>query len=222
MSKIAMPIRTYVHGLQRQPPHQELSKGGATPEGARAGGEGGGAATGGLGLRGREASSTTTVTGTNSPIPTPIKAKPLIGYLAGYSPSVVHSLKLGFKEGFQLQNQGDRLFREAPNLESAIERPEILRQKIRKEVRAGRIAGPFQHVPFTNLQVSPLGLVPKQVENEFRLIHHLSFPAGTSINDGIDPQDTYVSYQSIDDAIRCVTKAGKQALMACVTNGLFH
>ena len=126
----------------------------------------------------------------------------------------MHSLKLGFKEGFRLQYQGDRLFREAPNLKSAIERPEILRQKIRKEVRAGRIAGPFQHVPFTNLQVSPLGLVPKKVENQFRLIHHLSFPAGTSINDGIDPQATYVSYQSIDDAIRCVTKAGKQALMA--------
>ena len=32
--------------------------------------------------------------------------------------------------------------------------------KITKDVLAGRVAGPFQSPPFTNIQISPLGLVP--------------------------------------------------------------
>lgn len=40
----------------------------------------------------------------------------------------------------------------------------ILQQKIDLEVQKGRAAGPFSTstLPFRNLQISPLGLVPKQ------------------------------------------------------------
>jgi hypothetical protein len=46
--------------------------------------------------------------------------------------------------------------------------------------------------------------VPKKVPGEFRLIHHLSFPRGASINDGISPEHTTVSYSRVDDAIAII------------------
>ena len=65
-------------------------------------------------------------------------------------------------------------------------------------MQAHRIAGPFKAPPFPTFWVSPLGL-------EFRLIHHLSFPPGTSANDGILPEHATLTYSRVDDAI-CLTK----------------
>ena len=124
------------------------------------------------------------------------------------------ALRRGFTQGFSLQYRGYRFFRDANNLKSAEDRPDVLTQKIAKEVAAGRIAGPFAVPPFPNLQVSPLGLEPKKEPDSFRVIHHLSFPNGNSINDGIAAHDTYVHYQNIDDAIRCIKRFGVAALMS--------
>ncbi|XP_041428581.1 uncharacterized protein LOC121396972 [Xenopus laevis] len=46
------------------------------------------------------------------------------------------------------------------------------------------------------------------------MIHHLSFPAGNSVNDGIDPELCTVSYASFDQAIEIIKKCGKGALLA--------
>ena len=150
----------------------------------------------------------------SNPMPTPIRANSLLAYLSGYTSSVVTALRRGFTQGFRLQYRGYRFFRDANNLKSAEDRPDVLTQKIAKEVAAGRIAGPFALPPFPNLQVSPLGLVPKKEPDSFRVIHHLSFPNGNSINDGIAAHDTYVHYQNIDDAIRCIKRFGVAALMS--------
>ena len=62
--------------------------------------------------------------------------------------------------------------------------------------------------------MSPLGVVPKKQPNEYRIIHHLSFPEGTSINDGIDSAYMTVSYASIATALELVKDVGKGAHMA--------
>ena len=54
--------------------------------------------------------------------------------------------------------------------------------------------------PTVNFVCSPTGLVPKKVEGEFRLIHHLSYPKGTSVNDGIPDYLSTVSYATVDTA----------------------
>lgn len=90
----------------------------------------------------------------------------------------------------------------------------VVRQKISKEVQAGRVVGPFASLPLPNLQVSPLGLVPKKVPGEFRLIHHLSFPEGSSVNDRIPAELCSVRYTSVDQAVSMVRSCGKGALMA--------
>ena len=55
---------------------------------------------------------------------------------------------------------------------------------------AGRIAGSFHAIPFHPFRVFHLRLVPKKIPGEYVLIHHLSFPRGSSVKDGIRPEDT--------------------------------
>ena len=43
---------------------------------------------------------------------------------------------------------------------------------------------------------------------EFRLIHHLSYPHGSSVNDGIHYEHSTVSYSTIDDAIKLIKQLG--------------
>ncbi|KAM3920262.1 uncharacterized protein RB166_014650 [Leptodactylus fuscus] len=74
--------------------------------------------------------------------------------------------------------------------------------------------GPFSVPPFPNLRVSPLGVVPKKEVGKFRLIHHLSFPKGSSVNDGIPQEEASVSYVSFDRAVDLVRRAGHGALLA--------
>ncbi|XP_069133139.1 uncharacterized protein [Argopecten irradians] len=151
---------------------------------------------------------------TNSNLPTPINVPTFLESLTGYSDNEFHFLRVGFTEGFSLQYQGPREYRFSKNLKSALDNIAVLKQKIECELSLGRVQGPFELPPFPNLQISPLGLVPKREPNEYRVIHHLSYPLGSSINDGIDPEDATVSYQSIDDAMSLIKRFGSGALMA--------
>ena len=63
-------------------------------------------------------------------------------------------------------------------------------------------------------RVSPLGVVPKKTLGEYRLIHHLSFPKGSSVNDGISSEHRSVKYATIDKAIEFIKKAGQGCFMA--------
>lgn len=62
------------------------------------------------------------------------------------------------------------------NLKSVDINKDIIQSKLFKELKDGTIAGPFPHPPFENFCLSPLGLVPRKVPGELRLIHHLSCP----------------------------------------------
>ena len=66
-----------------------------------------------------------------------------------------------------------------------MDNPTSVNDKLSKELAAGRIVGPFDSPPFETFRVSPLGIVPKKLPGEFRLIHQLSYPEGLSVNDGI-------------------------------------
>ena len=46
------------------------------------------------------------------------------------------------------------------------------------------------------------------------MIHHLSYPKGSSVNDGISPGHTSVSYAAIADAIRHIKAAGRGCYLA--------
>ena len=69
---------------------------------------------------------------------------------------------------------------------------------------AGRIVGPFSSPPFANFVSSSLGVVPKKTPGEFRIIHHLSYPESSSVNDFIPSEKSTVHYASIRDAIAII------------------
>lgn len=145
-------------------------------------------------------------------VPTPVKADKLNSFLAGYADR--DFLVQGFTHGFHIPYTGERKQHISSNLQSVSDKADILRAKIEKEVLAGRVGGPYNSIPLPNLQVSPLGLVPKKAPNEYRVIHHLSYPPGESINDGISQEYRSVTYQTVDDAVRFILDFGQGTLMA--------
>ena len=79
------------------------------------------------------------------------------------------------------------------NLKSDLQNEQLAQELIDKEVQLGRLAWPFSYRPILNLRCSPKGLVPKKTGG-FRLITHLSYPHGSSVNDFIDPMFAAVRY----------------------------
>ena len=100
------------------------------------------------------------------------------------------------------------------NLLSALQKPDAVDDKLAKELKLGRIVGPFFARPLPSLHISPLDLVPKKTPGEYRLIHHLSFPFGNSVNSHIPQIATSVHYASIDDAIRLIRRTGRGCVLA--------
>ena len=120
----------------------------------------------------------------------------------------------GFSLGFSLHYDGPHCIRFSGNHQSALQAPSLVDDKLRHEMHLGRIAGPFQQVPFPNFQASPLGLVPKHEIGKFRLIHDLSFPKGDSINFYTSKEYTTVQYESLDIVIDLVRSYGHNSLIA--------
>lgn len=147
-------------------------------------------------------------------IVTPIKVDQLRHWLEGYDPHISQFLINGFNFGFKIPFTGQRIFMQSKNLKSARENLNVVKEKIQVEIEAGRVDGPFRNPPFPNMHISPLGLVPKKTSGGFRIIQHLSYPEGKSINDGIPKDLCSVQYQNIDHAVALVKKFGKGSLLS--------
>ena len=145
---------------------------------------------------------------------TPVRVDRLDFLLTGYPDDLKHFLISGFSFGFRISYVGERQTFESRNLKSALEKPHVVLSKLNKEREAGRIAGPFTVPPFPIFHCSPLGIVPKKDPSEFRLIHHLSYPHGSSVNDFIPDDCSSVSYASINDAIDVLKRTGAGCFMA--------
>ena len=139
----------------------------------------------------------------------PINVKNLEAELKYYDHPDKNCILQGFKNGFQLNYAGPRETRFSKNLKSCNGHEAIVSEKIKKECELGRVSGPFVQIPLDNFRISPIGLVPKKAPGEFRLIHHLSYPHGDSVNDFIDPSLASVKYTHFDEAIHLVQDLGK-------------
>lgn len=147
--------------------------------------------------------------------PTPIRVDKLAARLKTYpNRNAAQFLESGFLFGFDLNYMGPRMPVDFPNLKSVEHNKEEAKKKIEKEVSLGRYVGPYEKRPLLNLRTSPIGLVPKKTQGEFRLIHHLSYPAGYSVNDFILEEACKVEYSKFDDAVDLVARMGKGTELA--------
>ena len=100
---------------------------------------------------------------------------------------------------------------------------DVVQEKIRKEVVAGRVVGLFSDPSVPRLRVSLLGIVSQKPLCEFRLIHHLSYPAGESVNGRIPQELCTVWYTSFDAAVCMVRACGHGVeMMKCDIKSAFH
>ena len=112
----------------------------------------------------------------------------------------------GFRHGFDIGYRGpEQRWDTAPNIPFSVGNKYILWNKIMKEVKLGRVAGPYRRIPYSRgYMQSPIGLVPKD-GNKTRMIFHLSYdyPNGNRSLNYWTPKDwCSVQYNDIDHAVQ--------------------
>ena len=128
-----------------------------------------------------------------------------------YDENKINKLIIGFSEGFDIGYDGPKdVTKTAQNLKLHVGDETILWNKVMKEVKEKRFAGPYREVPFENYIQSPIGLVPKEGGDGTRLIFHLSYPRnGQSINACTPRELCTVKYPDFDKAIKmCLHEIG--------------
>ena len=95
---------------------------------------------------------------------TPVNPNVLEGLLheTDYDPSETEFLIQGFRHGFSIEYHGPQDRRsQAKNLPFSVGDKTELWNKVMKEVKLKRVAGPYKTIPFDNYIQSPIGLIPK-------------------------------------------------------------
>ena len=120
--------------------------------------------------------------GLRVPLPTKFNIPWLRAELLDYDDRVVADmLQFGWPIGFEGETGKNS---NPKNHRGALEFPGKVSQYLHKEIDKDAVLGPFKENPFQcRHMLSPLNSVPKR-DNERRVILDLSFPAGSSVNDG--------------------------------------
>ena len=147
---------------------------------------------------------------------------------SGYNPEESQFLLNGFHHGFDFGYSGvENRQSYADNIPFSVGDEVEMWNKIMKEVKAKRVAGPFKDVPFTNFIQSPIGLVPK-AGNKTRLIFHLSFSFEDnegkvigSMNSCTPRELCSVKYNDLDSVIACCLWISKEADLMNETSTIF-
>ena len=125
---------------------------------------------------------------------------------------------MGSNMGFSIGYCGsEKVKLNAPNLKfREVGDPVTLWNKVMKEVKEKRYAGPFESIPFEYYIQSPIGLVPKDGGKDTRLIFHLSYPRGknSSVNYNTPAELCQVKYPDFSEAIQLCMREGRMCHIA--------
>ena len=126
-----------------------------------------------------------------------------------YTKYILQGIEEGFKIGF---NNSHVLQSSTSNLPTP--NPSIITDYLAKEVFLNRMwKYPLNAAP-QGIHISPVGAIPKKHKpGKFRLIMDLSSPKNFSVNDGIDPALSSLSYVSIDHLSSLILSLGRGALL---------
>ena len=105
------------------------------------------------------------------------------------------------------------------NHKGALDFPSAVDSYLSTELALGSVCGPFARNPFVApIALSPLNSVPKPDSNERRFILDLSWPAGSSVNDGISKdfflgEPVSLTYPTVDDIAERIVQLGPGCLL---------
>ena len=116
--------------------------------------------------------------------------------------------------GTRVGYEGPLVRTQRPNHSSAYANVNVINEIIQSELAKGRI----MEIPSLPSQYfcSPVGLVPKKsdgTQTGWRIIFDLSCPEFSSVNDGIPKEYGAIIYETLQDAMNIVAKAGRDATM---------
>ena len=107
------------------------------------------------------------------------------------------------------------LYSAKSNMASACQNPDVIDNYVYREISLHRFLGPKDPSLAGQIQINRFGVIPKKHQpGTWRLITDLSFPSGSSVNDGIEPELCSLRYTSIDDATRLILSKGYGAQLA--------
>ena len=137
-------------------------------------------------------------------VPTSLNLSLWRSLLTEYSDSVVCDyLEFGWPIGYDYH--GILPFSDFRNHKGALDFPSAVDSYLSTELALGSVCGPFARNPFVApIALSPLNSVPKPDSDERRFILDLSWPAGSSVNDGISKdfflgEPVSLTYPTVDD-----------------------
>ncbi len=125
---------------------------------------------------------------------------------------IVEGLTDGFRLGFDPRRV--ILVEKEGNMLSAAEHPDIISEYLAGELEMGHItkAGTAHEARRMDIHCGPFGVIPKK--RKFRLILNLSSPADHSVNDGIQKELANLTYVTVDEVAKVITRLGKGAELA--------
>ena len=134
----------------------------------------------------------------------------------GYDHTEIDFINQGFSQGFDIGYQGPKVRTStANNLPFTVGNEIELWNKLMKEVKLNRVAGPFDSPPFINYIQSLIGLVPKVGTDKTRLIFHLSYQfkqePKCSLNTHTPKHLCSVKYNDVDHAIKTILQSWENA-----------
>jgi hypothetical protein len=125
--------------------------------------------------------------------------------------SLLHIIRFGANTGFSSLEYPQS----CRTLKSALEHSDFVDSAISDMVSKGHLAGPFDTPPLPNSCCSPIGVVlKKHNSSKLRLINHLSWPHGSSVNDGIPHSEDSIAYDMFEKAVQDLVASGHGSLLA--------
>lgn len=119
------------------------------------------------------------------------------------------------RHGAHIGFSGPEALRPVKNLASALDNPQFMDDSISALLCNQQIRGPFHTPPLPAFCTSPLGSVmQKRNPDKRRLINHLSWPKGASVNDGIPDSEAHIAYKMFECAVDDLKQSGLGSLMA--------
>ena len=153
------------------------------------------------------------------PVPSHLNVSVWRDYLQDYSDTLLCDfLEYGWPVGYNYVSHGFPVS-DLRNHKGALTFPDHIDRYLSKESSLSAVIGPFSSNPFNcGVAVSPLNSVPKSDSVDRRIIVDLSWPPGSSVNDGISStqylgDDISLTYPTVDSICSLICLCGPGCLI---------